>query len=72
MNKRKWKVKVTMWVYNSGVLSDKIEKELETWAVSKEKAESNARYRTEGTAYWFEEYGSDAYYRTYTYDAIPV
>ena len=44
-------------------------KDIITYATSKAKAENNARFRTEGKAYWCETHGSDANYYRYQYEA---
>lgn len=67
-NKKHYFVTVTRHIEDCGEPQE-ISTVLETWAVSKEKAESNARYRTEGKAYWFEAYGTDSFNSWYDYEA---
>lgn len=47
----------------------KLYKTIETWAVSSDKAESNARYRNEGRAFGCEEHGSEGNWSSYEYQA---
>ena len=67
--KKKYIVSVKMRGESAGVLFVMEVNKLETWAVSKQKAESNVRFRTEGKAYWFEEHGNDYNYHYYEYEA---
>lgn len=66
--KKHYFVTVTRHIEDGGE-SQEVSKVLETWAVSKDKAESNARYRTEGKAYWGEAYGTDSFNSWYEYNA---
>lgn len=68
MKKRKYIVRITKFGENFGERF-KDESEITTYAVSQEKAESNARYRTEGKAYWREIYGNDDQWFSYEYEA---
>ena len=46
--------KVDVYIYGESAFTPfrKLHKTIETWAVSADKAESNARYRNEGRAFW--------------------
>lgn len=67
MKKHYW-VTVTKHIESGGETED-VTTMLETWAVSKEKAESNARYRTEGKRYLLEPHGMDSFHYWYEYEA---
>ena len=63
--------KVDVYIYGESACTPfrKLYKAIETWAVSSDKAESNARYRNEGRAFWNEEHGSDGNWSAYDYQA---
>ena len=63
--------KVDVYIYRESACTPfrKLYKTIETWAVSSDKAESNARYRNEGRAFWNEEHGSDGNWSAYDYQA---
>ena len=63
--------KVDVYIYGESACTPfrKLYKTIETWAVSSDKAESNARYRNEGKAFWNEEHGSDGNWSAYDYQA---
>ena len=63
--------KVDVYIYGESACTPfhKLYKTIETWAVSSDKAESNARYRNEGRAFWNEEHGSDGNWSAYDYQA---
>ena len=63
--------KVDVYIYGESAFTPfrKLHKTIGTWAVSAEKAESNARYRNEGRAFWSEERGSDGNWSAYDYQA---
>ena len=63
--------KVDVYIYGESAFTRfrKLHKTIETCAVSAEKAESNARYRNEGRAFWCEERGSDGNWSAYDYQA---
>ena len=63
--------KVDVYIYGESACTPfrKLYKTIETWAVSSDKAESNARYRNEGRAFWNEEHGSDENWSAYDYQA---
>ena len=63
--------KVDVYIYGESACTPfrKLYKTIETWAVSSEKAESNARYRNEGRAFWNEEHGSEGNWSAYDYQA---
>ena len=46
--------KVDVYIYGESAFTPfrKLHKTIETWAVSADKAESNAKYRNEGRAFW--------------------
>lgn len=67
--KKKYIVKIVIRGASAGIPFVRTVKEIETFAVSKAKAESNARYRNEGKAYWYEEHGNDDNYHYYEYTA---
>ena len=62
---------VDVYIYGESACTPfrKLYKTIETWAVSSDKAESNARYRNEGRAFWNEEHGSDGNWSAYDYQA---
>ena len=62
---------VDVYIYGESAFTPfrKLDKTIETWAVSSDKAESNARYRNEGRAFWNEEHGSDGNWSAYDYKA---
>ena len=66
--KQKYIVTITRTDFDYGEFTVR-KKNVETWAVSAEKAENNVRYRTEGRSYWCEVYGSDDQYTTFDYEA---
>ena len=63
--------KVDVYIYGESACTPfrELYKTIETWAVSSDKAESNARYRNEGRAFWNEEHGSDGNWSAYDYQA---
>ena len=63
--------KVDVYIYGESACTPfrKLYKTIETWAVSSDKAESNARYRNEGRAFWNEEHGSEGNWSSYEYQA---
>ena len=63
--------KVDVYIYGESAFTPfrKFRKTIETWAVSADKAESNARYRNEGMAFWCEERGNDGNWHAYDYQA---
>ena len=63
--------KVDVYIYGESAFTPfrKLYKTIETWAVSSDKAESNARYRNEGRAFWNEEHGSEGNCSAYYYQA---
>ena len=63
--------KVDVYIYGESAFTPfrKSYKTIETWAVSSDKAESNARYRNEGRAFWNEEHGSEGNWSAYDYQA---
>ena len=63
--------KVDVYIYGESACTPfrKLYKTIETWAVSSDKAESNARYRNEGRAFWSEEHGSEGNWSSYEYQA---
>ena len=63
--------KVDVYIYGESACTPfrKLYKTIETWAVSSDKAESNARCRNEGRAFWNEEHGSDGNWSAYDYQA---
>ena len=63
--------KVDVYIYGESACTPfrKLYKTIETWAVSSDKAESNARYRNEGRAFWNEEHGSEGNWSAYDYQA---
>ena len=63
--------KVDVYIYGESACKPfrELYKTIETWAVSSDKAESNARYRNEGRAFWNEEHGSDGNSSAYGYQA---
>ena len=63
--------KVDVYIYGESAFTPfrKLYKTIETWAVSSDKAESNARYRIEGRAFWNEEHGSEGNWSSYEYQA---
>ena len=63
--------KVDVYIYGESACTPfrTLYKTIETWAVSSDKAESNARYRNEGRAFWNEEHGSDGNWSAYDYQA---
>ena len=63
--------KVDVYIYGESACTPfrKLYKTIETWAVSSDKAESNARYRNEGRAFGNEEHGSDGNWSAYDYQA---
>ena len=63
--------KVDVYIYGERAFTPfrKLYKTIETWAVSSDKAESNARYRNEGRAFWCEEHGSEGNWSAYDYQA---
>ena len=63
--------KVDVYIYGESAFTPfrKLHKTIETWAVSAYKAESNARYRNEGRAFWCEEHGSEGNWSAYDYQA---
>ena len=63
--------KVDVYIYGESAFTPfrKLYKTIETWAVSSDKAESNARYRNEGMAFWNEEHGSEGNWSSYEYQA---
>ena len=67
--KKHYKVNVYIYGESAFIPFRKLHKTIETWAVSAEKAESNARYRNEGMAFWGEERGSDGNWSAYDYQA---
>lgn len=67
--KKHYKVDVYIYGESAFIPFRKLYKTIETRAVSAEKAESNARYRNEGRAFWCEEYGNDGNWRSYEYQA---
>ena len=67
--KKHYKVDVYIYGESAFIPFRKLHKTIETWSVSAEKAESNARYRNEGRAFWCEEYGNDGNWRSYEYQA---
>ena len=62
---------VDVYIYGESACTPfrKLYKTIETWAVSSDKAESNARYRNEGRAFWNEEHGSEGNWSAYDYQA---
>lgn len=70
--KKPYMVIVSVYGDSGGEPFEKEYTRLKTWAVSPEKAESNARYRVEGKAYWCEEYGTNGNWKSYHYKAIEV
>ena len=62
---------VDVYIYGESACTPfrELYKTIETWAVSSDKAESNARYRNEGRAFWNEEHGSDGNWSAYDYQA---
>ena len=62
---------VDVYIYGESACTPfrKLYKTIETWAVSSDKAESNARYRNEGRAFWCEEHGSEGNWSSYEYQA---
>ena len=71
MTQAKKHYKVDVYIYGESACTPfrKLYKTIETWAVSSDKAESNARYRNEGRAFWNEEHGSDGNWSAYDYQA---
>ena len=71
MTQTKKHYKVDVYIYGESACTPfrKLYKTIETWAVSSDKAESNARYRNEGRAFWNEEHGSDGNWSAYDYQA---
>ena len=67
--KKHYKVDVYIYGESSFTPFRKLHKTIETWAVSADKAESNARYRNEGRAFCGEEYGNDGNWNAYDYQA---
>ena len=67
--KKHYKVDVYIYGESASTPFRKLYKTIETWAVSSDKAESNARYRNEGRAFWCEEYGNDGNWSAYDYQA---
>ena len=63
--------KVDVYIYGESAFTPfrKLYKTIETWAVSSDKAESNARYRNEGRAFGNEEHGSEGNWSAYDYQA---
>ena len=63
--------KVDVYIYGESACTPfrELYKTIETWAVSSDKAESNARYRNEGRAFWNEKHGSDGNWSAYDYQA---
>ena len=63
--------KVDVYIYGESAFTSfrKLHKTIETLAVSAEKAESNAKYRNEGRAFWCEEHGSEGNWSSYEYQA---
>lgn len=63
--------KVDVYIYGESAFTPfrKLYKTIETWAVSSDKAESNARYRNEGRAFGCEEHGSEGNWSSYEYQA---
>ena len=62
---------VDVYIYGESACTPfrELYKTIETWAVSSDKAESNARYRNEGRAFWNEEHGSEGNWSAYDYQA---
>ena len=71
MTQTKKHYKVDVYIYGESACTPfrKLYKTIETWAVSSDKAESNARYRNEGRAFWNEEHGSEGNWSAYDYQA---
>ena len=67
--KKHYKVDVYIYGESASTPFRKLHKTIETWAVSADKAESNARYRNEGRAFWCEEHGSEGNWSAYEYQA---
>ena len=67
--KKHYKVDVYIYGESAFIPFRKLYKTIETWAVSSDKAESNARYRNEGRAFWNEEHGSEGNWSSYEYQA---
>ena len=67
--KKHYKVDVYIYGESAFIPFRKFHKTIETWAVSSDKAESNARYRNEGRAFWCEEHGSEGNWSSYEYKA---
>ena len=67
--KKHYKVDVYIYGESAFIPFRKFHKTIETWAVSAEKAESNARYRNDGRAFWCEEHGSEGNWSSYEYKA---
>ena len=63
--------KLDVYIYGESAFTPfrKLHKTIETWAVNSDKAESNARYRNEGRAFWNEEHGSEGNWSSYEYQA---
>lgn len=72
MNKKRYRVDIFIYGDSAGVPFRRKYDTIETWAVSEKKAESNARYRTEGKAYCNEEYGSEGNWSSFDYKAVQV
>lgn len=71
MEQAKKHYKVDVYIYGESAFTPfrKFHKTIETWAVSSDKAESNARYRNEGRAFLCEEHGSEGNWSAYDYQA---
>ena len=71
MEQTKKHYKVDVYIYGESAFTPfrKLHKTIETWAVSSDKAESNARYRNEGRVFWNEEHGSEGNWSAYDYQA---
>ena len=71
MTQTKKHYKVDVYIYGESACTPfrKLYKTIETWAVSSDKAESNARYRNEGRAFWNEGHGSEGNWSAYDYQA---
>ena len=67
--KKHYNVDVYIYGESACIPFRKLYKTIETWAVSSDKAESNARYRNEGRAFWCEEHGSEGNWSAYDYQA---
>lgn len=63
--------KVDVYIYGEIAFTPfrKLRKTIETWAVSAEKAESNARYINECGSFWCQEHGNDGNWSAYDYQA---